>query len=102
MSKHRVAGTEDLAPGGGMPVIAGGKQIALFNVGGTYHAIGNICSHWGGALGDGSLHGETVVCPYHGAQFNVCTGRVVAPPAKEGVPVYPVTVEADEVFVEVE
>ena len=79
MSKlSKIAETKDVAPGSGKVVEAEGHSIALFNVGGTFYAIDNACSHRGGPLGEGALTGEVVTCPWHRAQFNVETGAVLA------------------------
>ena len=101
MARVKVADTGDLDPGEGMPVEAEAHSIALFNVGGSFHAIENTCCHRGGPLGDGELEGTVVSCPWHGWQFDVTTGKCTGPDASQSVPTLPVTVEGDEVFVEV-
>src|SRR5262245_17792027 len=92
----RVAATTDLPPGQGRVVVAGGRQIALFNVGGTFYAIDNTCLHLGGPLGEGFLEGETVICPWHGWTYNVTTGVCPINP-NISVKTYPVKVEGLEV-----
>src|SRR5262249_61535351 len=94
----RVAETKDVAPGTGKVVAAEGRSIALFNVAGTFHAIDNTCTHRGGPLGEGDLAGEVVTCPWHGAQFNVQNGDVLAPPAPTGGRSFPVRVQGDDVL----
>ena len=74
---------EDLE--GGKLVEAGGHRIAVFNVGGSYYAIENTCPHRGGPLAEGMVVGEEVICPWHGSRFNVKTGSVLTPPARQGV-----------------
>lgn len=96
-----VASADDLSPGKGMVVEAAGKQIALFNVDGTFHAIDNECTHQGGPLGEGDLSGKKVTCPWHGATYDVTTGEVLGPPAPEGVARYEVKVEDGRVKVAV-
>ena len=98
---HRVAKVSDIAPGCGMAVEAGEKQIALFNVDGTFYAIGGTCTHRGGPLAEGSLDGVSVTCPWHGATFDVCTGKVQTPPAPREVPSYKVRVVGGDVEVEI-
>ena len=71
----KVAAVGDVPPGTGKCIEAGGKQIALFNVGGTFHAIDNTCLHRGGPLGEGELEGMIVTCPWHGWQYDVRTGE---------------------------
>jgi 3-phenylpropionate/trans-cinnamate dioxygenase ferredoxin subunit len=76
-----------------------GHAVALVNVGGEFFAIDDTCSHEEASLSGGTLSGEVVVCPKHGARFNVKTGRVLALPAVRSVAVYPVRVEGGEVLV---
>lgn len=59
-------------------VVAGGKQVLITNVEGSYYAIANKCTHIGGSLAKGSLNGSIVTCPLHGAQFDVKTGEALA------------------------
>ena len=98
---QKVAELKDLAPGSGLAVEAGGHQIALFNVDGTVYAIGGTCTHRGGPLGEGSLEGTTVTCPWHGANFDVCTGKNLSPPAPREVPSYEVRIEGNDIQVEI-
>jgi nitrite reductase/ring-hydroxylating ferredoxin subunit len=70
---------------GGKLVDASGRSLGIFRVGANYYAIDNTCTHRGGHLAESMLVGEEVICPWHGAHFNVKTGAVCAPPAREGV-----------------
>lgn len=70
-----IAKLADLEPGSCLSVEAEGIGVALFNVGGTIYALDNTCPHAGGPLGEGTLTGETIVCPWHGWQYNVRTGE---------------------------
>jgi len=96
----KVAAVGDVPPGTGKCVEAGGKQIALFNVGGAFHAIDNTCLHRGGPLGEGELEGAIVTCPWHGWQYDVTTGCNTMDES-ECVERYEVKVEGDQVFVKV-
>jgi nitrite reductase/ring-hydroxylating ferredoxin subunit len=98
----KVAQVGDLPTGTGKVVEASGQSIALFNVQGSFHAIENTCPHRGGPLGEGDLEGESVACPWHGANFNVKTGAVLSPPAKTGVRSFPVTVTGQDVFIQLD
>jgi naphthalene 1,2-dioxygenase ferredoxin component len=69
-----VCALESIAPGGSRAVRAGGRDIALFNVDGTVHAIENACRHGGAALAGGKLCGRIVACPAHGWKYDVTTG----------------------------
>ena len=70
----------------------GNKQIVLLNIGGEYFAIGDVCTHDDGPLGDGDIEGYEIVCPRHGAHFDVRTGAAVKLPAVRPTPWYPVRV----------
>ena len=99
-SFHKVAETKDLSPGQVMAVEVGGNRIALFNVDGTIYAIDDTCTHEGGPLSEGELEGTTVICPWHGANFDVCTGKNLTPPAPDEVSSYNVRVEGNDIQVE--
>lgn len=70
-----VAKVSEIPPGTGRTVEVQGVWIALFNVDGAFYAVDNTCPHSGGPLGEGSLDGDIVVCPWHGWRFNVRTGE---------------------------
>jgi nitrite reductase (NADH) small subunit len=97
----KVAKTDEIGPGQGKMIEVGGKKIALFNVEGSFHAIDDTCTHRGGPLSEGSLEGNQVTCPLHGARFDVTTGEVLGPPAPQGVARYNVRVEGSDIEVEV-
>lgn len=77
----KIAEKKDIPEGTGVALDVEGKSIALFNVGGTFHAMDNTCKHRGGPLGEGSLEGEEVICPWHGWQYNVTTGECTTDPS---------------------
>ena len=81
----------DVAPGSALLV----GDAAVFNVGGSFFATHDKCTHRDGPLSDGVLEGSTVTCPYHGAQFDVSTGAVLCGPAKEPLKTYRVIVEGE-------
>ncbi len=97
----KVATVGELAPGQAKRVEVQGKAIALFNLGGSYHAIDDTCTHRGGPLSEGDVEGQVVTCPWHGATFDVTTGRVTGPPARAGVTSYPTRVHGADIEVEV-
>ncbi len=98
---HKVIEVNELAPGSCKGVEVSGQQIALFNIGGTFYAIGNACTHRGGSLSEGTVEGTTVTCPLHGAEFDVTTGKNMTPPAPAEVPSYKVRVEGNDIQVEI-
>jgi nitrite reductase (NADH) small subunit len=96
----KIAKTKDVPPGQAAAFTIEGQKIALFNVEGTYYAIGDTCTHRGGPLSEGDVQGTRVTCPWHGADFDLKTGAVLGPPAQKGVPSYKVVVEGDDIKVE--
>lgn len=67
---------EDVPPGRGATVeLLDGTELALFNVGGEFHAIENFCPHRGAPLADGPLCGHIVECDWHGWRFDLRTGQ---------------------------
>ena len=66
--------TKEMQPGESRVVEVEGFELAVFNVGGSFHVLSNVCPHVGGALGEGQLRGNWVACPWHGWQFDVTTG----------------------------
>ena len=67
----------------------------VFNVGGRFCATQNTCTHRQGPLSEGTLDGSTVTCPYHDAQFDVCTGAVLRGPAREPLETFRVIVDGE-------
>ena len=76
-----------------------GTEVAVFNVGGQYCAIQDVCTHDGGTLAEGEVEGFEIECPRHGARFDLRTGKVTAPPAYEDVTLYAVRIHNDRVQV---
>ncbi|MGF1535737.1 MAG: FAD-dependent oxidoreductase [Elainellaceae cyanobacterium] len=100
MKKQTVAKASDLQPGKMIAVKAEGASILLTEIDGAVHAIGAKCTHNGADLSKGALCGDRVVCPWHNASFDVKTGDQLCPPGLDSLPSYPVTVEGDEIVVE--
>ena len=98
----KVASVNELPTGEGKVVDTEGQPIALFNVDGIFSAIDNTCTHVGGPLGEGALVGDIVNCPWHDAGFNVKTGVCTGEPAASHAKSFPVKVEGDDVFVDLE
>jgi len=95
----RVAGAGEIPVGRGKTVEVDGLEIAVFNAGqGRYHACAGVCPHEGGPLGEGVLHQGTIVCPWHGFDFDPETGSCRIDP-ELNVVVYPVRLDGDDVLV---
>jgi len=97
----KIAETKDVPLGQAAAFSVEGQRIALFNVEGTYYAIGDACTHRGGPLSEDDVQGTKVTCPLHGADFDLKTGAVLGAPAQKGVPSYKVVVERTDIIVEI-
>jgi 3-phenylpropionate/trans-cinnamate dioxygenase ferredoxin subunit len=97
----RVASAGECPAGQLLGVDADGLPIVLANVDGKICALHDECSHEEYALSDGDLEGNQVVCVYHGARFDACSGANKALPAVRPVKSYPVEVRDGDVYVDV-
>ena len=100
-SVKTVAKTKDLPVGKALAVDIDGKKIALFNVNGHYYAIDDECTHAGGTLSDGEVDGTVVTCPWHGATFDIKSGKALSEPAEADASSYKVVVEGEDIKLEV-
>ena len=98
---QKIANVGDIKPNSAIQVPLGGKTLAVFHVNGKYFAIDDACSHVGGNLSEGSVEGNIVTCPWHGATFDVTCGKVLTDPAYEDVRHFNVKVEGKDVWIEV-
>jgi 3-phenylpropionate/trans-cinnamate dioxygenase ferredoxin subunit len=102
MARFRVASLDDLALESLTRVEADGTPICLARTAdGELHAINDICSHEDWSLSEGELIDHEVECMKHGSRFDLRTGEPNALPAVDPVPVYAVSVEDGDVYVEV-
>ena len=99
MALIKVAQADELKPGSCKVVSADGRDLALYNLAGTFQATDNTCPHKGGPLGEGELGGAFVTCPWHGWQFDVATGQCKHNPAAR-VATVKVVVQGADVCVE--
>jgi 3-phenylpropionate/trans-cinnamate dioxygenase ferredoxin subunit len=97
-----VARKSAIAPGTMTRVTVDGVGVLLCNVDGELYAVEDVCTHDGGALDAGELEGCRVMCPRHGALFDVTTGKALTLPAVTPLPTYPVHVDGDDVSVDVD
>jgi 3-phenylpropionate/trans-cinnamate dioxygenase ferredoxin subunit len=75
--------------------------IVLIHLDGEFYALDDACTHDGGPLGDGFLEGSQIICPRHGARFDVRTGQALSMPAVQATTAHVVKVEGDDVFVRI-
>ena len=81
--------SEELLPGEFKVVWDEDTPIAVYNIDGEFYAIEDTCTHDGGDLAGGEVHGFEVECPRHGARFDVRSGAVTCPPATEPIAGFP-------------
>lgn len=99
MKSYPVARTGEIAPGEVKHVVIDGREIALFNIDGTYHATDDTCTHMGARLSDGFIDGDVVECALHFGKFNIRTGKACSAPCTIDLRTHPVEVEGDTVMV---
>jgi nitrite reductase/ring-hydroxylating ferredoxin subunit len=92
-----VAGADELKVGQMKLLHVNGRRIVLARTESGHVAFDDHCTHRGGSLADGTLACGTVTCPWHGSQFDVRTGEVVAGPAKDAIRSYPAEATNGEV-----
>jgi 3-phenylpropionate/trans-cinnamate dioxygenase ferredoxin subunit len=94
----RVCAQAELLPGEFKIAWDGDTAIAVFNIDGALYAVEDVCTHDGGELAGGDIHGFEVECPRHGARFDLRSGAAMRPPACEPIAKFPVTVENAQVY----
>ena len=98
----KVASMDNIPQGGKMKVEAKGKEILLTNVNGKIYAIDNICSHEDCGLDEGDLEGFVIICPCHGAKYDLRNGNgFKETPWGSGQDTYNVKIEGKDVLVEI-
>ena len=97
----RVAKVSDVPDPGKMLVEVDERLVALFQVGGKFFAIDDVCTHDGGPLAEGKLEDHTIACPRHGAKFDIRTGAALTMPATKPTAAHEVKVEGENVYVRI-
>ena len=101
VSNKPVAKRDQIPPGTAQKVVVDGVEVLLCNYDGEIYAVEDVCTHDGGPLDQGQLMGNKIMCPRHGAIFDVTTGAALTMPAIIPLPTYTVRIEGDDVYVEV-
>jgi naphthalene 1,2-dioxygenase system ferredoxin subunit len=99
--KHTVAVMASIPAESMIHVDVAGVALAIYHVGGNFYATDDICTHRRARLSDGYLDGTVVQCPLHFGKFDIVTGQPLNPPCKIPVQTYPVTLDGDQVIVDV-
>ena len=95
-----VAKVADVPPGTTHKVTVDGNPVLLCNCDGGIYAIEDVCTHDGGELDQGELEECRIMCPRHGAYFDVRTGAALTLPAILPVATYAVRIDGDDIYIE--
>ncbi|MDP9352972.1 MAG: non-heme iron oxygenase ferredoxin subunit [Chloroflexota bacterium] len=98
-----VARVGEIGPGEVKRVEIGAEEIGIYNLGGEYYALSDVCSHAYARLSEGEVYPDesTVECPLHGAEFDIRTGKNLSFPAVSPVNIYELRVNGEEIEVRV-
>lgn len=103
MSRHLAAKVSDLPVGEMLKVNVAERTICLAHLEGHgFRAIDDKCTHEQESLSEGWICDDSVECPAHGSRFSFLTGEVTGVPAWIPVKIYEVTVEGDDIFIEID
>lgn len=102
MTRLRAASAAEVPEGGALRVELAGLPVCLARSGGEVFAIGDMCSHANVSLAEGDVENGAIECWLHGSRFDLRTGAPTGLPAVKPVPTYPVTIEGDDVLVEIQ
>lgn len=92
-----IASEDEIQNGKRLHIEIDGLPLVVFNIGGEFYAIADLCSHDDGPLGDGELENMEIVCPRHGARFDLRSGKALTLPAVVDIPAYPVRVKDSKI-----
>ena len=98
----KVAELSQIKPGKMLRVNIDSLQLLLANVDGVVYAVDDMCSHEDASLYNGALKGDCVECPLHGSHFDLRTGLPKEPPATEAINTYPVKIENQAIYVQLQ
>ena len=97
----RACALAELAENSALAVEVDGEDVAIVRSGDEYHAIADLCSHAAIPLSEGDVEDGEIECYLHGSRFDLASGKPLGLPATEPVAVYPVTVDGDDLLVDV-
>jgi 3-phenylpropionate/trans-cinnamate dioxygenase ferredoxin component len=95
----RACALSEVPAEGAIGVEVAGEPVAVVRAEGTVYAIRDVCSHAEVPLSEGEVYDHTIECWLHGSCFDLRSGKPTSYPATEPVPVYPVKIEGDDVYV---
>ncbi len=95
---HRLASVRDIDPGKTLCVEVDGREILICHTKEGFFAVDNLCSHAAARLCEGKLKGQKILCPLHGAAFDVRDGRALTRPASTQIDTFPIRVADDDII----
>ncbi|UCG62851.1 MAG: non-heme iron oxygenase ferredoxin subunit [Candidatus Zixiibacteriota bacterium] len=98
----KVAAVEDIPVGSVKSVWAHGRRIAVCHTEDGFFAVADECSHDYSPISSGQLRNGEIVCPRHGARFDIRTGEAKAPPAVIGIDRFEIKIQDEHIFVSVD
>jgi 3-phenylpropionate/trans-cinnamate dioxygenase ferredoxin subunit len=96
-----VCKTTDIPDPGKATFKLDGQFVVIFHLEGEFYALDDRCTHDGGPLGEGIIDGYQIICPRHGARFDICTGQAMTMPAARATSAHEVKIEGDRVWVRI-
>lgn len=96
----KVCRAADLPSGTRLSVEFEEETVIVFNINDHFYCIADVCTHDGGPLGDAELEGCEIICPRHGARFDVRDGAALTLPAITAVPTFAVKIEDGDIYIE--
>lgn len=100
MAWIRIAAATQLQDDEVIPITLGEAQLALYRSAGEFHVTDNVCTHQYALLSDGYVEDGCVECPLHQSRFDLRTGKAMCAPATQGIRVYPVRIDGDDILVD--
>lgn len=101
--KIKLCKTEEVTEGAPLCVNPDGlPSLAVYQLEEEYFVTDNLCSHGNALLTDGYQEGAEIECAFHGGSFCIKTGEPKAFPCQVAIKTYPVTIDNDEVFIDVQ
>lgn len=96
---YRITSTQEFPEGERLFIEINGLSIVVYSLNGEYYATSDECSHDGGPIGDGEIEGYEIICPRHGARFDIRTGKVKRFPAVNDIANYPIRIVDENIEV---
>lgn len=75
------------------------RYLVIVELDGQIYCLDDVCTHDGGPLGEGEIEGNCLVCPRHGAKFDIRTGAAVCMPATEPTGSHQVRIDGNQISV---